>query len=592
MGDGTVSPANLTRQRTVLLGEHKTMFVCSRAVLIHFLLFSYLLACDSVQAQRPVSITVDAETTISELRPIWNYFGYDEALTTLTPEGQHLLGELTAMSDPEPIQIRVHHLLTSGDGTWALKWSSTNVYTEDEDGNPVYDWRGVDRIMDVLTGPGLQPFVQASFMPQDLSSQPEPYTPELVQQGLPRNMVCGGAFYPPKDYQKWERLIEAWARHCAERYGEARASSWLWEAWNEPESPYFRGTVEEYCKLYDHFANGVKRALPTARVGGPHVTDPAWRNGDEFMRAFLEHCRRGTNAATGSIGAPLDFIAFHAKGTTRLDEQGRVEMNLRNQLATIQTYSRIIAGFPEFSDLPVYIGESDPEGCAGCPATHDPERGYRLTSQFAAYTAASFMRKQDLMARDGGNLQGAVSWAFTFPDQPWFNGLRALTTNEVAMPVFNAFKLFSRLDRQRISVTNPSGYDADAIIAGGVRGQRGDVSAVATRGDRHVQVLLWHYHDVAGPGPAATVDLSVRGLPEDQSLAISQSRVDETHGNAYTAWLEMGSPQAPSQEQIQALHAAAEMEAMAHESQSSTNGTVRINIQLPQQSVSLVTFSW
>ena len=154
------------------------------------------------------------------------------------------------------------------------------------------------------------------------------------------------------------------------------------------------------------------------------------------MREFLEHCRSGKNSATGATGAPLDFIAFHAKGTTRLDEQGRVEMNLRNHLKTIDTYGRIIASFPEFAKLPVYIGESDPEGCAGCPATLDPERDYRRTSQFAAYTAASFMRKQDLMARTGGNLQGAVSWAFTFAEQPWFNSARDLVATPArALPL-------------------------------------------------------------------------------------------------------------------------------------------------------------
>ncbi|HEX7070039.1 MAG TPA: hypothetical protein VF190_04510, partial [Rhodothermales bacterium] len=444
------------------------------------------------QANFPVTIEVDADSIVSDLRPIWNNFGYDEALTTLTPEGRHLLGELTKMSAPEPIRIRVHHLLTSGDGTLALKWSSTNVYTEDADGNPVYDWTIMDRIMDALTAPGLEPFVQAGFMPRDLSSQPEPYTPTLVQRGRPENMVEGGAFYPPKDYEKWEQLIEAWVRHLADRYGAERASSWLWEAWNEPESPYWRGTPEEYFRLYDHFAAVVKRVLPNAKVGGPHVTDPGWMHGDVFMRAFLDHCRSGHNAATGGVGAPLDFIAFHAKGTTRIDEEGRVEMNLRNQLSTIRTYSEIIASYPEFAALPVYIGEADPEGCAGCPATHDPERGYRLTSQFAAYTAASFMRQQDLMARYGLNLQGSVSWAFTFHDQPWFNGLRALTTNEVALPVFNAFKLFSRLDRQRLAVTSTSGVDVDAILDNGVRGDASDVNAIATRGSNRVQILLWH----------------------------------------------------------------------------------------------------
>ncbi len=516
------------------------------------LVFSSLLVSSTFAAD-PIAITVHADEPIGELRPIWNYYGYDEALTTLTPEGQHLLGELRQMAEPNPIHVRVHHLLTSGDGTLALKWSSTNVYTEDADGNPVYDWSMMDRIMDELTRDNTEPFVQAGFMPQDLSAQPEPYTPELTQRGLPRNMVDGGAFYPPKDYQKWQDLIAAWAQHCADRYGKERAESWLWEPWNEPESPYWKGTMEEFFMLYDHFAAGVKSVLPHARVGGPHVTDPGWKNGDVFMEAFLEHCRSGLNAATGEIGAPLDFVAFHAKGTTRLDEQDRVEMNLRNQLKTIDTYARIIASFPEFKDLPVYIGESDPEGCAGCPATLDPERDYRRTSQFAAYSAAAFMRKQDLMASHGVRLEGAVSWAFTFHDQPWFNGLRAFTTNEVALPVLNAFRLFSRLEGERLRVDNPGMIPTADIIADSVRG-RPDVGAVATVSG---QVLLWNFHDVAGDVQDATVTVSFTGAPPRDKVAATAWRVDATHANAYTAWQAMGEPQEPTPEQIAVLNTSA-----------------------------------
>jgi xylan 1,4-beta-xylosidase len=544
----------------------------------------------AVAHAQPAIVTVHADRVVGEIRPIWNWFGYDEAGTTLTREGRHLLGELNELCE-EPIRIRVHHLLTSGDGTLALKWSSTNVYTEDAVGRPVYDWTRLDAIMDELTRPGIEPFVEAGFMPQALSSRPEPYTPTLVKTGLPRDMVSGGAFHPPKDYGRWEELIEAWARRSGERYGVERAASWLWEPWNEPESPYWRGTMEEFFKLYDHFAAGVKRALPRARVGGPHVTDPGWKNGDVFMRAFLEHCRSGRNAVTGGTGAPLDFIAFHAKGTTRLDAQGRVEMNLRNHLKTIDTYGRIIASFPEFAELPIYLGESDPEGCAGCPATLDPQRDYRRTSQFAAYTAASFMRKQDLLARSGGNLQGAVSWAFTFADQPWFNGLRALTTNEVALPVFNAFKLFARMAPRRLAVDAPAMLPVDAIIADGVRGEP-DLGAVAAIDDARTRlaILLWNYHDVAGGyGDRRVLELRIRGLP---GLAPGsqwlERTIDETSGNAYTAWLAMGSPQPPSADAIAELHAAAEMKVARHHLAVAPDGTARLAVSLPRQSVKLV----
>ena len=536
----------------------------------------------------PDPVTVHADRIMGELRPIWNNFGYDEALTTLTPEGRHLLQELNKLS-AQPIRIRVHHLLTSGDGTLALKWSSTNVYTEDADGRAIYDWTRLDAIMDELAGPGLEPFVQASFMPEALSSRPQPYTPALVKTGKPDNMLSGGAFYPPKDYKKWEALIEAWARHCGERYGVDRASSWLWELWNEPESPYFKGTIADYCRLYDHFAAAVKRALPRARVGGPHTTDPSWKRGDLFMAAFLEHCRSGVNAVTGAKGAPLDFVAFHAKGVTRVDADGRVEMGLGTQLGNIATYGKVIAQFPEFAHLPIYIGESDPEGCAACAAVDYPERGYRLTSQFAAYTAASFMRKQDLLATTGGDLQGAVSWAFTFADQPWFNGLRALTTNQVALPVFNAFKLFARLGPDRLATEAPTMIPTAEIIAHGVRGDS-DVGVIASRDATRVTVLLWNYHDVAGVSGAKDVNVTITGLkPGTKRIAaIHETAVDDELGNAHTAWLTMDSPAAPTLEQIKTLERAAEMTPTPREWNRADEETLSLPVSMPPQSVKLI----
>jgi xylan 1,4-beta-xylosidase len=427
-------------------------------------------------------------------------------------------------------------------------------------------------------------------MPEALSSRPDPYTPDLVKVGKPGNMLAGGAFYPPKDYAKWEALIEAWARHTGERYGIERASSWLWELWNEPESPYFRGTIEDYCRMYDHFAAAVKRALPKARVGGPHTTDPSWKRGDLFMEKFLEHCRSGVNAVTGEKGAPLDFVAFHAKGVTRLDAQGRVEMGLGTHLGNIRTYAGVIARFPEFAHLPIYIGESDPEGCAACAAVDYPERGYRLTSQFAAYTAASFLRKQDLVARTGGDLQGAVSWAFTFADQPWFNGLRALTTNQVALPVFNTFKLFARLGPRRLAVDFPAMLSVDEIIAHGVLAKP-DVGAVATRDASRITVLLWNYHDVAGlVTEPAEVTVQLDGLATGREVvrAVRQYTIDEKSGNSYTQWLALGAPASPTPEQVRVIKAAAEMTPQARDWQATVAGGAQLPVTLPPQSVVLL----
>ena len=86
-------------------------------------------------------------------------------------DGQKLLAQLAALS-PQPVYIRTHNLLTSGDGTPALKWGSTGVYSEDDQGRPRYDWTILDRIFDTYRERGVRPYVQIGFMPEALSTHP------------------------------------------------------------------------------------------------------------------------------------------------------------------------------------------------------------------------------------------------------------------------------------------------------------------------------------------------------------------------------------------------------------------------------------
>ena len=118
----------------------------------------------------PVTIRVNASRTSGEMRPVWRFFGHDEPNYTYMKDGQKLLSQLADLS-PRPVYIRTHNLLTSGDGTPALKWGSTGVYSEDADGNPKYDWTILDRIFDTYRERGVKPYVQIGFMPEALSTQ-------------------------------------------------------------------------------------------------------------------------------------------------------------------------------------------------------------------------------------------------------------------------------------------------------------------------------------------------------------------------------------------------------------------------------------
>ena len=158
------------------------------------------------QPQVPVTIRVDTAARKGLMYPFWAWYGHDEPNYTYTANGRKLLSSLQDLS-PVPVFVRVHNLLTSGDGKHALKWGSTNVYAEDANGRPVYDWTILDRIVDTYMARKMKPFVQLGFMPEALSSAPAgtPYR-HFWKPGDPYNDIYTGWTYAPKDYKKWEEL--------------------------------------------------------------------------------------------------------------------------------------------------------------------------------------------------------------------------------------------------------------------------------------------------------------------------------------------------------------------------------------------------
>lgn len=546
------------------------------------------LSCHGQAVADSVTVNIDLGKELGSFTNAWSWFGYDEPNYTYMDDGKKLLSELAELS-PTPVFIRTHNLLTTGDGTAAMKWGSTNVYTEDEQGNPVYDWTIMDRIFDTWIERGIKPLVEMGFMPEALSSKPQPYR-HFWKPGDSYNDVYTGWRFPPNDYDKWAELIYRWVIHSVERYGQQEVESWYWELWNEPDIKYWGGTFEEYCKLYDYSADAVKRALPTARVGGPHVTSPGYSGPARFLKAFLIHCESGTNYATGKTGAPLDFIAFHAKGAPRFTD-GIVQMGIGNQLKQVEKGFEIISSNPRFKDLPVVIGECDPEGCAACGMSVAPENGYRNGTMFSSYTASSFTRIFEMARHFNVNLLGIVSWAFEFEDQPWFHGFRDLATNGVDKPVLNVFRMFGKMGGAGVEVLTDEGFTWREIIDSGVRGTKSDIGAIATKRGNETAILFWNYHDDDKMAPDAVINFVIKGFPSKKGELI-QYRIDKSHSNSYEVWKQMGSPQNPSLEQYAELERAGKLQISGKPSKvKAKKGTVIINTTLQRQGVGLIIIS-
>lgn len=536
-----------------------------------------------------VTVRVDLNQPGKPFTPIYNWFGYDEANYTTAPHGRALLKELHDLS-PMPVYIRVHHLLTSGDGKAELKFSSTNIYSEDAQGRPIYDFTILDGIFDAFKSSGVRPMVELGFMPRDLAAD-VPGRHEPYQVHFPQSTVSGKSNHPPKDYPRWRELVRVLTQHLVDRYERDEVLTWYFEVWNEPDIDYWHSTAEEYFKLYDYAVAGVRAALPGAKVGGPASTGPGSEKANLFLRKFLEHVSTGKSAADGGP-IPLDFISFHAKGSPAIDN-GRVTMGLNRELTDVDRGFELVAGFPQFRHLPIILSEADPEGCAACSSKMNPANNYRNGTLYPAYTAAAYKALLELNERHDVRLISMLSWSFEFEDRDYFEGFRSLATNGVDKPILNLFRMLGLMWGNRVRVTSTGAVPLETLVTTGVR-QVADVDALAAYAPRQASILMWNYHDVNEPSPSITTSLIVEGLPAGvERVLATQYRIDDIHSNAYAVWQQMGSPQHPDTQQLSQLQAAGKLQLFtspvwldAH------NGTVKISAEMQRESVALFQLTW
>lgn len=509
------------------------------------------------------------------MRRIWRYVGYDEPNYTYTESGRALLRKLGQMADA-PYQIRCHFMLCSGDGTGQPKWGSTNVYTEDAEGNPIYTWDIIDQVLSTIIETGCVPFVELGFMPEVLSSAPQslPYTGPSAE----------GWGYPPRDYSRWMDLIRALARHCLERYGIREVSRWTWELWNEPDIFYWRGTADEYCRLYDYTVAGLLSVLPQAKIGGPGTTSPANRKAGDFLRRFLSHCTEGENAVTGVRGTRLDYISFHTKGGGygREPNAPKKTPTLHELIRHVDAGLAIIAEFPDLCRHEVILSECDPDGWAAGSIRENPNLAYRNSEYYASYVASAACILLRSEHASGPRVDGMLTWAFEFEDREFFAGLRTLSTNGIDKPVLNVFRLLAMLGGSQLAMTLEGSLPATPAEGGAVSG------TASLDGSGTVAVLLVAHDDDWDSHTSTEVTLTLVGLDDRTAYKVVHTVIDVDHANSHTAWLKMGSPQPPGEDQVRALIEAARLSPVVSEPLASEAGLTALSVELPAHSVHLV----
>lgn len=541
---------------------------------------------------RSARVDVDAGADQGPLTRLWESVGYDEINWTYTPTGRDLLrsfGELTESG----FHVRPHYVLCSGNGFGIPHWGNGNVYHEDEQGEPWYDFTIVDQTYDAIVAAGHHVLVELAFTPRDL------LPPEADEFTVPTSPTTYSAYehgawaYPPRDYERWGGLVAALVEHCVERYGVSEVRTWLWELWNEPDIFYWKGTPEQFYELYSTTAAAVRSVVPDAKVGGPAVTD----GGLTFLRGFLEHTR--------SRQDPLDFVSFHTKGSaftpwrvygrTGGEAPEKQSPSAHKMLHDVRSMQRLIGEFEEYRHLPAIVDECD----AGVPAHFgfydNANFAFQNTEYYPVFQVKLMKKLLDLNAQEAVQVEQATSWSWYFEGERYFEGTRAfLTAGGVEKPFLNAYRALARLGSRRVAATSSAAHPVSALDEAARTGASmpEEVDALAARDDDgRLAVLVWRHTDdqYQRDDESCVVEISVAGL-EDGQHVLRHHRIDETHSNAHTVWRELGSPQVPTAEELEAIKARQGLEELEPERHvTATGGTIRMTIELPLPSVSLLT---
>lgn len=514
-------------------------------------------------------IDVDTTSRVQDIRRIWTSLGYDEINWSATPQGKRNFGVIRDLAE-HPYYVRAHNLFNTGTARGTPHYGSGNVYHEDADGNPIYDWSVIDPIFDTWVESNCRPLVELAFTPRSLVPS-EAKLPYQRLPSMPGEYEAGLWAFPPRDYSRWADLVRTTVDHFTLRYGADQVETWYWELWNEPDISYWQGTPEQYFALYDFTAAAVKEAFPSAQVGGPATT----HRGVRFLESFLDHCAKGNNARTGATGAPLDFISFHTKGAAFPRTYGphtkegviperRASPNIEKMLVDVREMLSRVAEHGAFRDLPVLVDECDASVPAHWTIYDNANFGYRNTAYYAVFQCQQMKKLLDLDQLGLAKVHQATTWSWHFEGERYFEGTRSLfTTNGIEKPVLNAYRLLGKLGDERLAVQASHGWSVDQLEkappldapnrdAGIPEGAGSvEVDALATVDPTgRVCVLVWHFADDQYRRGEARVEVNLRGLSFNGPVTLRRWRVDVNHSNSYAAWLEAGRPQDPSPAQL------------------------------------------
>ncbi len=464
------------------------------------------LAAQSQQAASRI-VAVDLEGTTG---PVDRFFdlsvGSDYPGTLIRDDSQAQLK--TAADELGFRYIRFHAIFHDVLGTVRI-----------EDGKTVYSWSKIDQLYDDLLARHIRPFVELGFTPNALATS--------------QNSIFywkGNTSHPKPE--GWRNLIDAFIHHVEARYGKDEVRTWFFEIWNEPNLSGFweGGDQKAYFELYDLTAKTIKSIDSALRVGGPSTAGAAW------VPEFLTHVKQS--------GAVVDFVTTHTYGVLGgfLDENGEKDTKLDPSpdaiIGDVRRVREQISASP-FPKLPLYFTEWS--------TSYTPRDSVHDSYISAPYILAKLKASRGLV-------EGMSYWTYTDlfeepgpPTAPFQGGFGLMNPDGIRKPAYFAYKYLHALAGSSLATS-----DSQAMLST----KDGNVAAVIwdfEQPDQKVSNRSF-YTKAISSHPGAPVQLRVTHLARNTGYELEVHRTGFHANDAYTAYLEMGSPRELTAAQVAQLN--------------------------------------
>jgi len=322
------------------------------------------------------------------------------------------------------------------------------VYLDDS-GKLQYDFRVSDLRLDYLVEKGYDILLAYAGMPDCIAASVANKTSVSKNKTRYKGKMWNSS--PPRDHALWEEICYEYTKHNVQRYGIDTVSKWHCHCFNEPDLQSFfmselpkeeiKTRCEEYCKLYQSFEKGVRRASEGIRIGGPAIA-----RSTEFLGIFLDFVKQN--------GLKLDYIAFHNYGTSprRMHENGDI-ICVRNTLKKHEAYLDTVRAHG-FGDTEIIVDEWGAASHGFFNKDEAPELMFRETEVFSAYYVKLI---HGMLSTDMNISKMMICLSGQHEMTEDFSGFRNFfTLNFIAKPIYNAYILASKLGNELLAaqVTN------------------------------------------------------------------------------------------------------------------------------------------